>query len=128
MFGSVYMPEIVSVNFPEGTFDFIWCDLCVTSDGEGASFYPAFIGIGVDIEDMTKVSEQLSLFDAYKVFTYVPNLQDFFQAYIEGMDWYRIVNYEVSEESLPLFDQDEWDEVKNDYNFWVKVESWRGGK
>lgn len=125
---TVYMPDIITVTFPEGDFDFIWCDLCVTDNGEGASFYPAFIGIGVDVQDITKVSEELSLFDAYKVFTYVPNLQDFFQAFMEGMEWYKIVNYEVNYDSLPLFDQDEWDEIKNDYKFWATVGTFGGKK
>lgn len=120
----VYMPDIVTVKFPEGDFDFIWCEVCVMENREPAYSYEAFVGLGVNIEDITKVSDELAIFDAHKVFTYVPTLQDFFYRHFCDDDF--IINsYERDERDIILFDYSEWDDLKNDSKFWGSVEKLR---
>jgi len=124
MIDPVYMPNIITVKFPEGDFDFIWCEVCAIEDGEPAYSYEAFVGLGVNVEDMTKASDELSLFDVHKVFTYVPTIQDFFYRHFVDDDFI-IHSYERDERDIILFDYSEWDDLKNDPNFWGSVEKLR---
>jgi len=118
---SVYKPEIITVSFEEGDFDFIWCTISIDCDGESSVIYESFIGIDVDVPDITKASPAFQDFDVYKVFTYVSDLQDFFRCFIEGGADYKILGYESTEDQTLLFNIDEWDEIKNDYTFWSKI-------
>lgn len=113
-----FMPAFTNFLFPEGEFSFVYCHVSL----DERISYDSFIGVGVNVADVTKASESFQLFDSYNVFSYVEDLKDFFRVLIDGGGDYRILGYEQDNLGDPLFSMSQWDEVKNDYVFWGKYD------
>ena len=92
-------PRITTVEFPDGTFDYIYCVIAMMDEDIVTSTFEAFIGLGIDINIET-CSDKYRMFDETRVFSYAADLEEFFQWYNDGGWDFKILDYEKDEDDL----------------------------
>jgi hypothetical protein len=93
-------PFIRQFIFPEGTFDFVNCEIAMFQEDDNGqreitSTFHSFIAIGMPGIDMSgDTSKELKYFDESKVFAYAQDLNEF-KVWIEEGGWdFIILDYE----------------------------------
>lgn len=93
-------PFIRKIKFPEGTFDFINCEIALFEEDSNGQrditmTFSAYIAIGMPSIDMAdNVSKELKYFDENKIFAYAQTLDEF-REWFENGGWdYIILDYE----------------------------------
>lgn len=93
-------PFIRQIKFPEGTFDFINCEIAMFDEDENGqrdikSTFMAYIAIGMPSIDMVdKPSKELKYFDENKIFAYAQTLDEFMEWFKDGGWDFTILDYE----------------------------------
>lgn len=95
-------PKITTIEFPDGTFDYIWCVVGRTEDDDiVTTTFEVFIGIGVDI-NVAECSKEYLAFDETRVFSYAQDLDEFFDWYNNGGWDFKILDYEKEESDVEI--------------------------
>lgn len=93
-------PYIRKVKFPEGTFDFVNCEIAMFEKDDGGSknvtsTFHSYIAIGMPGIDMAaNISPELKFFDETKIFAYAQDMNELMEWSTNGGWDFIILDYE----------------------------------